>query len=114
MNVQELIQELRIKEEMDSYFDTLNQIVESYFEEEDQETLYGVFDEILESDELDGNEKLEIIDNVLTEAGAPSCQEARWSRPKQISWGARAANAISTPNANAWFETFPGKGKETR
>jgi hypothetical protein len=114
MNVQELIQELRIKEDMDCYFDTLNEIVEGHFDEEDQETLYSAFGEIFESDELDIEQKMEIIDNVLTEAGAPSCQESRWKRPSQISWGARTSDKVGTPGANNWFETFPGKGKETR
>lgn len=58
---------------------------------------------------------LQDVDNVLQEAAACSCQEKRWKRPSQISWGARDPNNVTWgKGVNSWFETYPGKGKETR
>jgi hypothetical protein len=114
-NTQLIIEELRFKEDVELYFENIDYIIQENFEDDTQEFVYEALEEIFEDEELNFFDKSEAIHYIITEVAAKSCQEGRWKRPNQISWAAREPNSVTWgKGVNNWFETFPGKGKETR
>ena len=115
MSIENLIYNLRVERDINNYFENVGETIDAFFEEDEQEVIYTAVNTILEKEEFDLSTKIDIIEKLLEEAAAKSSQESRWSRPKEIAWNAREPNQVTWgKGVNAWFDTFPGKGKETR
>ena len=105
MSIDNLINNMRADREIDTYFEDIGNIVEENFEQEDQEVIFQAINTVLESDQVE--DKFTVINNIIEEAAAKSCQEGRWTRPKQISFSAREPNNVTWgKGVNSWFSTW--------
>lgn len=107
MSIENLISNMRADREIDTYFEDVGEFIETSFEQEDQEVIYQAINTVLESVDIEDNNKIAVIDSIIEEAAAKSCQEGRWTRPKQISFSAREPNKVTWgKGVNSWFSTW--------
>jgi hypothetical protein len=105
MSIENLINNMRVEREVDTYFENIGEFVEESFELEDQEVIFQAINTVLESDQVE--DKITVIDSIIEEAAAKSCQEGKWTRPKQISFSAREPNKVTWgKGVNSWFSTW--------